>query len=108
MFEDSVYWQPRTPASGTSVDWSGGKERDGQKIKSAFRLGHQAYWNELRRLMPNKHIFVNHDWYLSELKMSLGRWDLPEYDRRVNGGLLEIVMRSTDLVDEPRLVCKMI
>ncbi len=97
LFEDTVYWQPR----GETADWSGGKEQDSAKISSAFRLGHQAYWNELRRLEPNKFVFVNHDWYRSQPAATVGPLNLPEYDRKVHGGLLEIVMRSTDL-DKPR------
>jgi hypothetical protein len=101
IYEDAVYWQPRTPSSGKSVDWSGGKETDQKKIKSAFRLGHQAFWNKLKELAPNKYVFVNHDWYRSELPSALGRWELHEYDQQVHGGLLELVMRSSDLV-KPR------
>jgi len=97
LFEDTVYWQPR----GETADWSGGKERDAAKISSEFRLGHQAYWNELRRLEPNKFVFVNHDWYRSQPASTVGPLNLPEYDKKVHGGLLEIVMRSTDL-DKPR------
>lgn len=97
LLEDTVYWQPR----GEAVDWSGGKERNSARLSSAFRLGHQAYWNELRRLEPNKFIFVNHDWYRSESASAVGPLNLPEYNQQVHGGLFEIVMRSTDL-DKPR------
>jgi hypothetical protein len=98
IFEDTVYWKPR----GTAVDWSGGQVTDRARINSAFRMGHQAYWNELKRLAPDKYIFVNHDWYMSESASALGRWDLPEYDKQVHGGLLEIVMLSSDLEGKPR------
>jgi hypothetical protein len=102
VYEDAVYWQPRTPSSGASVDWSGGQETNSDVIKSEFRLGHQAYWNEMRRLAPGKFIIVNHDWYRSENSNALGRWALPEYDNQVDGGLLELVMRSSDLEGRPR------
>lgn len=102
VYEDSVNWQPRPPASGAAIDWSGGLETDRAKINSEFRLGHQAYWNEMRRLAPGKFIVVNHDWYLSEYPSALGTWALPEYDRQVDGGLLERAMRSSDLESKPR------
>jgi hypothetical protein len=102
VYEDSVHWRPRTPSSGAAIDWSGGSESDNGKINSEFRLGHQAYWNEMRRLAPGKFIVVNHDWYLSEYPNALGRWALPEYDRQVDGGLLERAMRSSDLEGKPR------
>ena len=98
VFEDSVHWRPRRTESGASVDWSGGKEKDSKKIQSAFRLGHQAYWNKLKELAPDKYIIVNHDWYMSENDSANGALDLPEYDKQVHGGILEIVMRSSDLV----------
>lgn len=98
VFEDSVYWRPRRPANGGSVDWSGGKETDSGKIRSAFRLGHQEYWNKLKELSPEKIVFVNHDWYLSEDRAPSGSLNLPEYNQKVNGGVLEIIMRSSDLV----------
>jgi len=102
VFEDAVYWQPRTPSNGVSIDWSGGQESDSNKIKSEFRLGHQSYWNQMLRLAPDKYIVVNHDWYRSENASALGRWDLPEFDQKVHGGVLEVVMRSSDLVGKPR------
>ena len=93
-----MHWRPRRTESGASVDWSGGKEKDSKKIQSAFRLGHQAYWNKLKELAPDKYIIVNHDWYMSEDVGASGALDLPEYDKQVHGGILEIVMRSSDLV----------
>ena len=98
VYEDSVYWNAGRASREKPIDWSGGIESSYAKIQSAYRLGHQAYWNQLRKLMPNKYIFVNHDWYLSEEPSALGRWDLPEYDRQVDGGLLEGVLKSSDLV----------
>jgi len=97
LFEDTVYSQPR----GETADWSGGRERDSAKIKSAFRMGHQAYWNELRRLRPDMFVFVNHDWYRFESASATGRLDMPEYAQKTHGGLLEIILRSSDL-DNPR------
>jgi len=102
LYGDSTYWTPRRPSSGASIDWSGGKETNGAKVNSEYRLGHQAYWNEMRRLAPGKFITVNHDWYRSESPSALGRWDLPEYDLQVDGGLLELVMQSSDLEGTPR------
>ena len=102
LFEDTVHWQPR--GESAQADWSGGKERDSDKIKSEYRMGHQVYWNTLKRLEPNKLITVNHDWYRSE--RVLGGWKLPEYDKQVHGGLLEIVMRSSDLLGKPRTAWK--
>lgn len=102
VYEDSVNWQPRPPLNGGSIDWSGGKESSTAKIHSEFRLGHRAYWNEMRRLAPGKFVVVNHDWYLSEYPNALGRWALPEYDQQADGGLLERVMRSADLKGKPK------
>jgi hypothetical protein len=102
-FEDSVYWRPRRPSGGKYPDWSGGKERDGNKIGAAFRLGHQAYWNKLKELSPDHFMFVNHDWYLSEDPRANGRWDLPEYDKQVHGGLLERIMVAEDLENTRRM-----
>ncbi len=102
VFGDSVNWQPRTPRSGAAIDWSGGTESNSDTVKSEFRKGHRAYWHEMRRLAPDKWITVNHDWYLSEYPNALGRWALPEYDQEVDGGLLERVMRSSDLEGKPK------
>ena len=98
MFEDSVYWKPRTPAEGTNVDWSGGKETNRKLLEAAFRNGHKSYWDELKRLAPGKLIFANHDWYRSE-KANDG-WKLPEYDKQIHGGLLERIMTASDLIQE--------
>jgi hypothetical protein len=102
VYEDSVNWRPRSPSSGAAIDWSGGTEQNTQTINSEFRKGHLAYWTEMRRLAPGKYIVVNHDWYLSEYPNALGRWALPEYDKKVDGGLLERVMRSEDLKGKPK------
>jgi hypothetical protein len=100
VYGDATFWQPRGEAA--SADWSGGKERNWDTIRSEFRLGHLSYWNEIQRLAPGKFVTVNHDWYRSENPSYLGRWDLPEYDQKIHGGLLELVMRSSDLEGAPR------
>ena len=99
VFEDSVFWKPRGEAA--NADWSGGKENNAAKINSEFRLGHQAYWNQMRRLAPGKFILVNADWYRSQ-KPSEEYKNFPEYDKKVDGGMLELVMWSSDLVGTPR------
>ena len=100
VFQDTVFWQPRGGAA--DADLSGGTESDPSKIKAAFRQGNQDYWNELKRLEPGQIITVNHDWYLSEPATAEGPLQLPEYNRQVHGGVLEIVMRSSDLLGKPR------
>jgi len=102
VYEDSVHWVPRTAHSGAAVDWSGGTESDSDKIRSDFRLGHQAYWNEMMRLAPGKYVLANHDWYRSEKPSVTDYQNLPEYDNKIHGGLIEIVMRSSDLEGSPR------
>ena len=99
-FQDTVFWQPRGGAA--DADLSGGKERNPERIKAAFRQGNQDYWNELKRLEPDQIITVNHDWYRSEPATAEGPLQLPEYHMQVHGGLLEIVMRSSDLLGKPR------
>ncbi len=106
VYEDSVHWVPRTAHSGAPIDWSGGQETDSEKIKSEFRLGHQAYWNEMMRLAPGKFIIANHDWYRSEPSSVANYTYLPEYHNKIHGGLIEIVMRSTDLEGKPRTLWK--
>lgn len=100
VYGDATYWQPRGEAR--NADWSGGTQTDWSKISSEFRLGHVGYWNEIQRLAPGKFVTVNHDWYRSENPSYLGRWDLPEYDQKIHGGLLELVLRSSDLEGKPR------
>jgi hypothetical protein len=90
-FEDVAFYVIRKTASGKPADWSGGQESNIGWLNVAFRQGHQAYWNEIRRLTPNKPIFVNHDWYFNRPE------NLLEYTGQVDGGLLEIVMKSKDL-----------
>jgi hypothetical protein len=102
VYEDSVHWKPRTAHSGAPIDWSGGTESDSDKIKSNFRLGHQAYWNEMQKLAPGKLIIANHDWYRSEPLSVTDYVNLPEYDNKIHGGLIEIVMQSSDLEGTPR------
>lgn len=99
-FQDTVFWQPRGGAA--DADLSGGKETDSNRVKAAFRQGNQDYWNELKRLEPGQIITVNHDWYRSEPVSAEGPLQLPEYHMQVHGGLLEIVMRSSDLLGKPR------
>lgn len=98
QFGDSVYWKPRETANGAKVDWSGGQETNRKRLEAAFRNGHKNYWDELKRLAPEKLIFANHDWHRSE-KANDG-WNLPEYDQQIHGGLLERVMTSSDLIQE--------
>ena len=100
VFQDTVFWQPRGGAA--DADLSGGTESNSARVKAAFRQGNQDYWNELKRLEPDQIITVNHDWYRSESPTAQGPLQLPEYHMQVHGGLLEIVMRSSDLLDRPR------
>lgn len=90
-FEDVVFYKIRATESGAKVDWSGGKVTSDSELNAAFRRGHRSYWNEIRRLTPNKHIYANHNWYFSSVS------SLPEYNQQVNGGLLERVMKSNNL-----------
>lgn len=102
VFEDSVWFKPRTVKSGAAVDWSGGKERDNRKIVSEFRLGHVAYWNRVQELVPNIYVLVNSDWHRSEDPTFYGKRDLPEYDQQAHGGMLERIMDEKYLGDRRR------
>ena len=94
VYEDAVHWKPRPPASGAEVDWSGGQETNRLRLEAAYRNGHKNYWDEIKRLAPEKLIVANHDWYRYEMKH--GVWDLEEYDQQIHGGLLEMIMKETD------------
>jgi hypothetical protein len=45
----------------------------------------------MRRHRPDIRIVVNHNWYLYQAQNN-GVWDLKEYDKQVDGGLLEKIM----------------
>jgi len=97
VYEDCALWQPR----GKKVDWSGGRTQDRAVLLSEYRLGHKAYWDTLKRLMPGKYIFVNDDWYRFLEPDANGRCSAQEYEQQVHGGLLENILKEKDLT-KPR------
>lgn len=94
-FSDSVYWRPRKTDLGIYPEWAGGVELEQADMLAAYRRGHRAHWNQIKRLTPDKLIVANLDWYRSDER-------LPEYDQQIHGGLLERILEETDYVDRRR------
>lgn len=89
-FEDVVGYRPKFQNRGFIGDFSGGRTFDIDELSAAWRRGHRAHWDEIRRLTPDKMIIANLNWYLYQDQT--GRWDLEEYDQQVEGGVLEHIM----------------
>jgi hypothetical protein len=89
-FQDVVSWEPKFQGRDIQADWSGGRVTSGKELGAAWRRGHQAHWKKLRQLKPGSMIIGNHNWYLYQ--ENFGKWDLVEYDKQIEGGVLEAVM----------------
>jgi hypothetical protein len=90
-FSDVVNWQPKYQNRGDLGDFSGSQDTPTTEVNTAWRRGHQRHWNAIRRLRPDVMILANLNWYLYQ--DAYDKWDLVEYDRQVEGALLELVMR---------------
>ena len=92
-YSDDVYWRVRRSYQGTYPDWSGRGTGSltPAEVDAAFRKGHENSWTAMRALTPDKMIMANTaDWPTHEDK--LGRRDIPEYDQKIEGGLMEHMM----------------
>jgi hypothetical protein len=90
-YSDVSGYRPKFQGRGPIGDFSGGKVTDPAEIEAGWRRGHQAWWRAIRRLRPDIMIMANHNWYLYQASNN-GVWDLKEYDKQVEGGLLERIM----------------
>ncbi len=90
-YSDVSSWRPKFQNRGFIGDFSGGKITDQAEIEAGWRRGHQSWWRAIRRLRPDISIMANHNWYLYQDKND-GVWDIKEYDKQVEGGLLERIM----------------
>jgi len=92
-YSDDVSWRVRKPKEGDWPDWNGRGILFSSEANAAFRRGHQVHWNEIRKIRPDIMIMANStDWPFHE--DDLGRRDIPEYDQQIEGGVLELIMRS--------------
>ena len=85
-YMDLTTWEPKWKG-GPPGDFSGGKVSE-EEHNRAYRRAHRAYWNEIRKLTPDRLILVNHNWYDFD---SDGNLELGEYEG-ANGGYLEYKM----------------
>lgn len=99
-FSDIVDWKPRFRSQGLIGDYSGGKVSNSAEIFAAYRRGHVANWNEIRRLTPDKLITGNINWFLFD--NADNRLDLKEYKNQLHGGVLEQVMGKEHSVEAQR------
>lgn len=98
-YSDSVFWRVRRPKEGGYPDYAGGGLTDDER-DAAFRRGHQQHWEAIRELTPDMMIMGNTaDWYRHENPNELGRRDIPEYDGRIEGGLMENIMGTDNEQD---------
>lgn len=99
-YSDVVSWQPKFQNRGFIGDFSGGQVDDQTEIGAAWRRGHQQHWKAIRELRPDIMIMGNVNWYLYQ--DTHDRWDLTEFDRQIEGGLLELVMRPDSGVEKTK------
>jgi hypothetical protein len=90
-YSDVSNWRPKFQNRGFIGDFSGGKIEDQAEVEAGWRRGHRSWWRAIRRLRPGIMIMANHNWYLYQDKNN-GVWDIKEYDKQVEGGLLERIM----------------
>jgi len=99
-YSDVVSYEPKFQNRGFIGDFSGGTEDDRDVIDAAWRRGHQTNWKSIRGLRPDIMIMANLNWYLYQ--DAYDRWDLVEYDRQIEGGLLELVMRPDGGIEKTK------
>jgi len=94
VYSDSVFLAPRWSKFDSKPDYSGGNESSRLNIEAAYRRGHLAYWSKTSQLSPNILRMVNGDWYRFA---DSDAWRPPDYDQKVHGGLMEKIMKESDL-----------
>ena len=97
MYDDSVFLSPRWHHFTSKPDFSGGQESKNGRIEAAYRRGHVAYWSATARFNPNIYRMVNGNWYLNA---DSDAWRPPDFDQQVHGGLMEKIMKESQLEDD--------
>ena len=75
------------------MDWSG-TNTSGSVIDQAWRDGYVSAWDRVEKLRPDMYIVGNHDWY-NHVNSSGALPSGSGFAKRIDGGLLEDVMRPT-------------